>query len=417
MNRMSVARCAGHVGALLVVLLVGCEHVEQDSGLTGPPSAVQLPAPGGGGTGGEEVVGSFDGMRSSIATDSRNQPHIVIDAPNSRVLYQYHKIGGVWGGMEVGRSSPGGKYDASRLYMPHVEIDPRDRMWVSCKFGTKDWGSMLGQGVWCYDSVASQMNVRRFFRFVDHTVGGKGYGNIALDPAFPDEGVLLATNGRYAVLDDQGNTIRTGVMNIGASGEKFRFRIAPRAGGRGVWHAAMSGFFAARKLPSTYQNSVRNAAGLGLVRWIANNFHPELGEDVWHPSIGIDSADPEMCYIGERLEDGLRVQVWTGDSMLFSTDGDALLNLDTTVTMDPTRFGPQFAPARGGGAYVAWSAGGWVKIAYITQDGAVTDLGGVGGIPYAVFGGQNPSICTDPSGRVHMVYLNGGVRYRLLTFG
>ena len=176
--------------------------------------------------GGQETCGSFSGDRASVATDSLNQPHIVLDATDVKVLYQYHKINDVWGGMEVARSSRGGAYDASRLYMPHVEIDAQNRMWVSCKFGTKEWGSMLGQGIWCYNSVHTTMNNRRFFKYVAHTVTHKGNGNVGLDPNRPNECVDMAAFGRYAILNDAGRSLRRGprtsAARVRSSGSAYR---------------------------------------------------------------------------------------------------------------------------------------------------------------------------------------------------
>ena len=425
-------RTCASIAAILTVGLVfvaGCEPTDfSDVDLYGqtetqpepPPDQVAPPADGDGqdqtnappatpaggyqiaSIGSEERCGSFEGDRPSIAVDSLDQPHAVVDRGSGNTLYIYHRIGNVWTELVLAKGSQGGTYNASRIYMPHVEIDKKDRAWISAKFGCKEYGSMSGQGLWCYENITTAPS-KKFFKWVPSSVTHKGNGNIALDPNEPNAGYMLASGGRWAKINDSGNVVATGSWNVGPSGEKIRGEISPRTGQAGVWHSAMNGY---DECSSSYQNSLRNAAGKDPVVWASYSKYPEQGIDTYHPGIGIDLVDPEVCYISATFNVGPVINVWNGEKFVWGASSLPVLESGGSAGID--RFGPQWAPTRDGGAYVSWTKSGRIKMQHVKSNGT---MGGI----VDVCAGRAASICTDSAGHLHMIYDNGGMCYRKIT--
>lgn len=374
------------------------------------PTPAPAPAPDDGGVisargiesiGAEESISGFQGARPTIALDVLGQPHVAVDEGDGSgpQIQMYHRINGAWSGGQFARGSNGGKYNASRVYIPHLEIDASDMGWLSCKFGNKEFGSYLGEGLWGLGSMSS--NPRElWFKYLPIA---KGNGNISLDPFKPGEGVLMANDGKWKRINSSGAEIGSGQLATGVSGEKLRFLIAPRSGQVGVWHAAMSGYSAAS---SAYNNSVR---GGGSVVWAAYRSYPEQGEDYYHPGLGVDWTRPTACYIGADYAVGIVINVWDGDKMLFPAT--SLPILDPKGTSGALRTGPQWAPVPGGGAYVCWTGeGGRIKMRYVKYDGTIDPP--VSQAAIDICAGRRGAICTDRNGNMHLVYERSGMKYR-----
>ena len=356
----------------------------------------------------EEYVSSIAMEHPDVAADSKGQPHMVADFGVGNSLMKFHRVKGRWDGGVFATGSRGGRYDASRLYIGQIEIDGKDRAWISCKMGVKEYGDMYGQGVWLFRDVDTNLRpTEQFFRFVSVY---KGMGLVSTDAKYDDEGVVLGTFGNWEKLNASGQTLGRGSINAGHGGEKVRFRIAsyaPRFGavpGRayadGIWHTAMNGSSA---LSSKYQNNQRYKAGLGPVTWAEHSAYPIQGDDYCHPGVGIDLDDPRVCYIGSVFEDGnLCINVWDGNRLLFNPFSLKVLDFDARWE---GRAGVKFAPAIGGGAFVFWASGSVIKMAYLSQKGVSTT-------PVVVTAGRSPAAATDRYGNVHLVYHNGGIRYR-----
>jgi len=358
----------------------------------------------------EELISTAYMERPSISTDSRGQPHIVCDNGGKTDFMKFHKVNGQWSGGIFAVGSRGGRYSASRLYVGQIEIDPRDRAWISCKFGTKEFGSMLGQGVWLFRDVATSPNPpEQFFRFV---VVYKGMGLVSTDAKYPDQGVVLGTFGNYQILDTSGRTIGSGSINAGHGGEKVRFRIAsyaPRFGASGaypdgIWHTCMNGYSA---LDSKYQNSLLYRSGKGPITWASYRVYPQMGDDLSHPGLGIDLSDPRVAYMGGVFNGIVCANIWNGERMVAPPDRLIVLGIGATREV---RHGPAFTPAPGpqGGTYVFWSAGGRIKMAYLSKAGHVSQ-------PLDIAAGRSPAATTDRFGHIHVVYWQNGIRYRKIT--
>ena len=183
--------------------------------------------------GDEEVCGSYQGSRPTIATDSLNQPHIFIDKGWGPDLYVYHKISGAWSEAQFASAS---LWNSERAYLPHVEIDAQDRAWISAWVIRANDMPACGQAVWLVNNVVTAPSTAWAQKF---QIGASGWsnGNLSLDPAYPNECVVMTRDGDWAKVSSTGTATSSGRMFIGQSGEKLRFLIHPQ----GVWHGAQSG--------------------------------------------------------------------------------------------------------------------------------------------------------------------------------
>lgn len=344
----------------------------------------------------EVVASSVTGLsRPSIALDSLGAPHVVADRGNPQV-YILHELGGVW--REELFAEWTEEIDASRVYLPHIEIDAADRAWVSAWLGVKDGGTMAGQGVWLITDVSGAPDSR----FLGLANSGTKNGNLALDPFEPGIAVVMARSGHWQVWDEAGYTGESGQLDVGDSGEKLRFRIRPREGQGGVWHAVMSGY-------SLEDSKYRNSEMGERVAWALHSTYDNMGEDMLHPGLGLDGVDPGVAYMAIAYEPGVVVNVWDGETMVF--DPAALPVIDPSPAQHGSgleRFGPQWAPAPGHGSFMCWTGGdGWVRVLHVRPDGLVGD-------PVDVAQGTSCAMTTDRDGHLHMVYVADTLRYRLI---
>ncbi|MBU1665906.1 MAG: response regulator, partial [Gammaproteobacteria bacterium] len=97
------------------------------------------------------------------------------------------------------------------------------------------------------------------------------HGDLALDPAEPGVAVVMTRYGQWQKWNEAGYTGEAGQLDVGASGEKLRFRIRPRDGQAGVWHAVMSGY---SEEDARYRNSEMGER----VSWALHSTYDDMGE-------------------------------------------------------------------------------------------------------------------------------------------
>lgn len=349
----------------------------------------------------EELCGTFNGTRPSIAVANNGNLYIVIDKGSSNIIVAFTRINGNWQEMTFAQGSRGGTYDASRLYMPHIEIGGDGRAWISCKFGCAEYGKMLGQGLWLIENMSTF--VPKWFRWVRASDTHKGNGNVATDPADPKHAYMICSEGKWAYYDDAGNIVSKGSINLGKSGEKLRGLIAPSKDGTiGLLHAAMGGYSAQS---SSYQNKGRG--NVSPVVWAAYSTYPEQGSDMNHPAIGIDWTNTNICYIS-AMYDGVSINVWRNGKLIYPSNGLRIIDSHGNMGPGVDRFGPQWTPRPLGGSYVTWVNSGRIKIAFVNKKGVVAPA-------VDICAGSSPSMCTGKDGKIHLAYVHGGMRYRELT--
>ena len=344
--------------------------------------------------GAEEIAGGFVGSRPTIAVDSLSQPHIVIDQGWTNILVVFHRLSGDWHEETLAQDA----FGSDRNYLPHMEIDEQDRAWISSWVCTINVDEECGQGLWLIEDVGTQPAV---------SLQTKIYitwsnGNLSLDPARPGEAVMMGRDGAWQRVDTAGQVLDSGQMYIGQSGEKLRFLISPRDGQEGVWHGVTSGW---TEYFSAYRSSLMDDPAI----WATYDAYPEQGDDVRHMSLGVDGVDPEVAYIAVGYDPGVVINVWDGQAMIFDPSDLPVLESSPAQHGNGTdRFGPQWAPAGGGGAYLCYtSSDGWVKLRHVEPDGEI-------GQPLAITEGGNCALATDADGHIHLAYVHGGMRYRRL---
>ncbi len=211
----------------------------------------------------------------------------------------------------------------------------------------------------------------------------------------------MAKTGLWEKFDIDGATGETGHWDLGATGEKLRFLIRSRDGEPGVWHAVMSGY---SKESSRYRSSLMDER----VTWASASAYPVMGEDMRHPGLGLDGHDPAVGYMAVCYEPGVVYNVWDGAGLVF--DPADLPVLDPSPASHGNggeRFGPQWAPAPGVGAFVCWTgSGGVVRLRHVRPDGSLGDEVEVGA-------GRQCTAVAGPDGHLRLVYVaDGGLRYR-----
>jgi len=370
------------------------------SGTTGPDTVDSADSALTGGvptlTGGpEEVTSSQTGLsRPSIALDAAGQPHVVADLDNPRV-YAYHRIGGSWSGGLF--AEPDAVLDAGRIYLPHLEVDGDGRGWVSAWLGIKESGTMQGQAVWRVDGLETSPEAT----YLGLANSGTKNGNLAVDPSQPGTVVVMSKEGRWQRFDASGPTGDSGSFELGATGEKIRFLIHPDDG---TWHGAMSGY-------SQEDSRYRSSDLPERITWAKHATYDTMGDDMLHPGLGLDGADPAVAYIGIAYAPGVVINVWDGQQLVFPPDAlEVLDDAPASHGSGKERHGPEGTPCKGGGAWVCWThSDNTIYVQHVAPDGTT-------GERTALAHGKTCAMATDAEGDVHLVYVDGTLRYRELAF-
>ena len=353
--------------------------------------------------GDEELVSGSPYERCSIATDSKNQPHIVVGAFQEK-LGLLDKVNGQW--QEYTFNIKQYNSQTKHVFNPTIGIDTTtDTAWIGAVMYTPDVESACGLAVIIRESVSTSPGSIGFSRN-DISPLDWDPGILRLDPTRPGYAVGYSYNGYWEEYQyDSGSSslkkqTRAGVLFSGYGGEKNSFAISEG----GVWHAAAGGYSA---WSSSYQNSTRASQGGDPVTFAAYSSYPKQGNDTVYIGVGTDNENSEAAYLACDFggSQGICVNIWNGTHMLFSPN--ALPSLGGDSTSGASRFAPQWASAKNGGAFLCWQKNGRIKLRYVNLNLEV-------GPEIDISAGTRPSICTDRSGNLHIVYSNYGIRYRKL---
>jgi hypothetical protein len=356
----------------------------------------------------EEAVSATPyARRASITADGKDQPHIATEWNDGNVnngIYMYHRTGYAW---QAQKTVLGGKYEA-----PVIRVDAKDRLWLSTSMVCADYP---GPGSPCYTNF-NDMGGRKCCNQVSQYSGASApaapaqawgpvninsgfVGVMDLDPFSPDTALHLGDF--FVSFDAAGNPTKGFDPDLRA-GEKMAVGVSPRAGQAGIWHAASGG---SQGNPSAYTNSTM---GGRKEFWADEPYLTAAGDDGSYIALGIDLVKPDAAYITGSY-DGVVVNIWDGQKFVFPASN--LYQVDATAASfgnGVRRFSPQWAPARNGGAYLCWTAAGnRVKVRYFTHKGSA-DFGP----EIDLAAGSKCSLAADSKGALHLVYENGGVRYR-----
>ena len=369
----------------------------------------------------EESAGPGGLMKPDIAVDSQNQPHIVTIKGGTE-LHLFHRLAGLWqGGFFAGLA----EYHptSSDFNRPIIEVDAKDRAWVMSGL----WGDPVvahqncpvgsGPAVWLVNSVATGPAKQPCFGPHDFPGnwfhGGHGM-DLALDPHFPDQAVV--GDGRYSIyLTADGVVPGTIGLECGHGGEKTEIAVGPVDGGPGVFHALAGRGNDGTGFP--YDGTYVNSAMPKQEAWVLAEVYPHMLEQEggWW-SLGIDWENPQAAYIYAPLV-GTTINIWDGTKMLYPPDNLYVVDASAADCGNGMyRYTANWAPALGGGAFLCWTGPvngvNHVRLKYLTHTsesayGPIVDIAP----------GNQCSIATDTNGNVHVVYMNGDVKYRKLTMG
>ena len=340
----------------------------------------------------EETVGS-GGRIPSIATDTLNNPHIASDVGGQGRVLLFHKTTGSW----TGSPFDTGGY---QFYNPEIVINNFNQAWVS---GVKWHPDAMG--LIYFEDIAVNPVVTDYISSVKGGHCCLPIGLIGINPTKKDECVVWAGNGGYyeifGVSSNRLSSLGTGYMESGKGGEVNSFSISKDGT---VWHAATG----------VYQNSLRNAAGQGVIGW--SNYmvggNSGTGDDGEYQALTSDLEDPKVAYIASSRGGGHEkaiVNIFDGSKFLFGPSEHYVLDNSAAYFANGLRrYSPQVAPAQGGGAFVCWThSNNHIYIKYISPEG-VSKFG-----PTKDIGpGNTCAITTDSDGQIHIAYNNNGVKYR-----
>ena len=375
---------------------------ENDTPITEPDSP-ETPTDDG------ELVGG-NARIMSIATDSKNQPHIIADVGGTSVNYFYDKIGNKWS--EITFNSGG---ESPQAYNPHIEINEDDQAWYSVvKWYSHGMGMMLRENM-----AKSPTQVLMYSR----TTGGMGNGklpcsNLSIDVKSKNKCIVYGGNGglweRYNWTGSNFQSLSTGTIDVGQGGEKNYFHISRakyvKQGGDtyAIWHGCSDW---------SYNNSLRKANYRGEINWInRDKYGSWAGYDECYPIVVGDNIEPQTAYLATDYTQfggpGLMMNIWKGNN----NEGDGnfvfpihdLLNIDSRGTSGMGRYEPQLYPAKSGGVWICYNNGSNIHIKYIPS--TITSANQI--VPLTNFVGTRGTICCDKKGDIHVAYLHNGVKYR-----
>jgi len=358
----------------------------------------------------EEDVPGGDGRLPSIAVDTYNQPHIVMDVGGTPLNYFFDKLPTGW---NVWTYNSGG----SQSYNPHIEINDFNQAWVSV---VKWWPQ--GMGMFLIDNVGVTPTLLKYSGTKGGT-GGLPISNLSLDPSKNNESVVYGGNGgNWEKVYWNGTAFAsggTGSMGSSLSGGEKNYFWLSRAGdfahagaiNQPVWHACTD---------YNYNNTVRSLSGKDPVLWANFSTYPYMGNDGAYPIVVSDSVEPQTAYLLNDYKSyggpGIVMNIWKATDNSgnggFVRSASGLLVVDSEGISGLRRYEPQAYPANKGGVWLCYSTpNGKVRIRYapssITSAADLTN--------FIEFAGMRGAICVDAQGNLHVAYLNGGLKYRKIT--
>ena len=377
---------------------------DDDTTEPGAPPVVTDPAA-------EVATVGIDGIKPSLAIDAAGLPHAVVLAhEGSGDWYLYDRAAnGSWTATDFRLSdhwSPAGTCNN-----PHIEIDPgTDRSWISGVMVVIGDYDGCGIAVLTRGTMSTGPSSPVFERRQMVTPPDWASGNLSVDVS-DSTAVVWVNKGAWERLawDGEVSVQENGTALFAANlGERptgtFRVSRAPAVdhagqGPRRIWHAAYHGHPDLQGLTAGgYHNSLREAEGLPALDWSDSSSYPGNEEDNFM-GLGTDRLVPEAAYMAiDGLDGHLYLNVWDGTSMLFDPADLASVTGSTGYNV---RWGPQWAEAAGGGAWLVWTDAGRVKLRFFGLDG-------VHGETVDIAAGNMPTAATDTAGDVHLLYMAEG---------
>ncbi len=234
-------------------------------------------------------------------------------------------------------------------------------------------------------------------------------GRIAVDPHSPGQAWHLTSWVPYELrhFDVGGYVDMRRVEGIVRGTRTIDFAIAAVDDGRapGVMHVATAVSYdrGAERFRPGYWNSTLAAS----VTWNARLRSDGVDSDSTNASLGLDETSPEVAYMAAFTDD-LKVNVWDGGALVF---GDAPRVVDPApapLGNGAPYFGPQWATAAGGGAFLCWTGGGRdIRLQHFDAAGQPTPPE-----PLVVGPGSQCDVVSDFRGDLYLAYVADGLHIR-----
>jgi len=294
---------------------------------------------------------------------------------------------------------------------PEIKIDPKDRAWISfsqveANVIAKSWIGLINDV--SYSITPNWLWLNEVDPYIGFVI------DLATDPYYPDNAWII---GDHLVKINQDGTMGYDNDILTDRGETKIIEIAPRENQEGIKHMNHGGCSDSLCwIESFYRNSLM----VSKEAWMDPYTYPGRGDHT-RVGIGLDLEHPDVAYLSGSSNDGLFINVWDGDKMIFPTTevyklenmhcGDQGTGGCNGAFAPMGRFASQWAPVKGGGAFICWTGSdNHIKLKYVHHEGEclfddTIDIGP----------GARCDIAADSDGNIHMVYSYGGIKYRKIT--
>jgi hypothetical protein len=356
---------------------------------------------------GDEENVSLNGYQNSdIDTDSLNQPHII----TSRPVSIYHKVNNAWQGGDMGVQWYGVQGGFAQ-----IAIDKSDNAWISGNY-IECAGCRAGNWVAYISNVAASNPLGFQWILMNWCKGPWDTGFVGypdVDPYTPDKMYLWGGNQNFLEIDKSQSRNWNSLPYAGRGGEKFTFKIAPVNNAPGIFHSAIGSCTGSQCAGYGNKAQYINSKMSNSVSWFDGLFYPQPQVDAERTYIGLgtDLKNPEVAYLSAPFN-GVSINIWDGTQMKYPINGlyvidNSAIGVSANGAGSQGRIPQGWAPALGGGAFLCWTSSNGIRLKYLSAEGEcffgdVIDIGS----------GAQCAIATDSNGDIHMVYNNGGTKYR-----
>lgn len=346
------------VTLLMAVALCGCSTIERVKDAVGivtgagiePPPSVSTVAPG-------------EWVRPTIAIGPGGRIAIAAEGPKMASIHLWLWTRDGWQGTEIARAS---KETAGRCYVADAVYDADGNLYVSWRWGKKEYGKLHGPGIYILQP------------------GGKA---VTVYPGVTSGAARLAVvGGKVTVFTKDGANYpitASGAVGpvqkypAGSTGEKFDV-----AADGGTVATVMNGYSAM---------AGRITIGGKVATWADYAEYDEQGYDLCCPSVAINGG---RAWCASELGGRLRVNSFDGKALGWPSD--ALLDVGAATHQERC---PPRLYAASGAVYAVW-----------THKGVIYRKRLPDGQQERIASGSMPSVCND--GEVlHVAYVLDGIKY------
>lgn len=335
-----------------------------------------------------------------VSLDHLEQAHLMTDMNSNAGLNLYSRIGESWQAIEPVIQ----KEDHGPMY-PRLAIDDDGRGWFSGGVFRANDTDVTSAWVGMMTHMTTAPSLQWTYKIEGWPSFG---GKLAIDRFHPGKAWHMQSwfpTWRLRQFDLSGYVDTTQLDNISRGSRTIDFAIAELDGGRaeGIRHVAHSVSWQA--IRPGYYNSTMAAS----VVWNATLRSDGIDSDSTNAAIGLDETNPYVAFFS-AFTDNLKMNIWNGSALVFGEVPYVVDASPASLGNAVSYFAPQWTHAAGGGAFICWTdSGNNIRLQHFDLEGNRTP-----DPAQVVTPGKQCDITTDFRGDVHLVYINDGLRYRVL---